>query len=78
MVNLAESQMAGGLTPSQTIMKLLTYTVLMFAAPLATYRAAQDYLLPAAYDRWGWDALKDSGSRAVFSGGGLFVQVECS
>ena len=59
-----------GLTPSETIMKLLTYTFFMFAAPLVTYRTSQDYILPELYRRHPqWQALGDEGSRAVFSGG---------
>lgn len=67
--------MPARLTPSETVMKLLTYTFFMFAAPLATYRVSQDYLLPEMYRRYGWEALKDAGGRAMFSGVAAIVAV---
>ena len=65
-----------GLTPSETITKLLIYTFFMFAAPLTTYKTSQDYVLPELYRRYPtWEALRDQGSRAVFSGVAAVVAV---
>ena len=36
------------LTTPETVMKLITYTVLIFAAPLTTYQLSQRFLLPGA------------------------------
>ena len=57
-----------GLTPSETVRKLLAYTAAMFLAPFAAYRVSQSLLLPAAHARYGWRAIEDEGGRAVWSG----------
>ena len=57
-----------GLTPSETVRKLLAYTAAMFLAPFAAYRVSQSPLLPAAHARYGWRAIEDEGGRAVWSG----------
>ena len=57
-----------GLTPSETVRKLLAYTAAMFLAPFAAYPVSQSLLLPAAHARYGWRAIQDEGGRAVWSG----------
>lgn len=56
------------LTTPETLMKLITYTVLIFAVPLLTYQLSQGYLLPALYDKYALKFLQEDSARAVFSG----------